>query len=280
MSTTAHKIVALHRLHESGCFVIPNPWDVGSARWLRGLGFKALATTSSGAAWSMGYPDNAITVDMAIEHIRMIVGATELPVNADFESGFAKDAAGLAKNVTRCLDTGVAALSIEDSTGDKAKPLYELAEAIDRLKAARAAINARASGALLVGRAECFLTGHEAPLKEAIRRLEAYAQAGADMLYAPGLRNREEVAAVVKAVAPKAVNVLIGWPSELKVADLADLGVRRISVGGAMARAAWTGFAHAAERIASAGSFAGFATNLPTVDLNGFFHKDMQERRQ
>lgn len=277
MPTTAEKIAALRRLHESGCFVIPNPWDVGSARWLRGLGFKALATTSSGAAWSMGYPDNAISVDMAVEHIRMIVAATELPVNADFESGFAGDAAGLAKNVTRCVDTGIAALSIEDSTGDKAKPLFELAEAVERLKAARAAIDARGDGALLVGRAECFLTGHETPLKEAIRRLEAYAQAGADMLYAPGLRTRDEVAAVVKAVAPKPVNVLIGWASDLTVADLAGLGVRRISVGGAMARAAWTGFAHAAERIASAGSFAGFATNLPAVDLNGFFSKDIEE---
>jgi 2-methylisocitrate lyase-like PEP mutase family enzyme len=278
MPTTAEKIAALRRLHESGCFVIPNPWDIGSARWLRGLGFKALATTSAGAAWSMGFPDNAITVDMAIEHIRVIVGATDLPVNADFESGFAKDAAGLAKNVTRCVDTGVAALSIEDSTGDKARPLFELAQAVERLKAARAAMDARGNGALLVGRAECFLTGHESPLREAIHRLEAYAEAGADMLYAPGLRTRDEVAAIVKAVAPKPVNVLIGWASDLTVAELAELGVRRISVGGALARAAWTGFAHAAERIASAGSFAGLGTNLPAVDLNGFFRKDMQER--
>jgi 2-methylisocitrate lyase-like PEP mutase family enzyme len=278
MPSTAEKIATLRRLHESGCFVIPNPWDIGSARWLRGLGFKALATTSSGAAWSVGYPDNAITVDMAIEHIRMIVEATDLPVNADFESGFAKDTAGLAKNVTRCVDTGVAALSIEDSTADKAKPLFELGEAVDRMKAARAAMNARGNGTLLVGRAECFLTGHETPLKEAIRRLEAYAQAGADMLYAPGLRKREEVAAMVKAVAPKPVNVLIGWASDLTVADLAGLGVRRISVGGAMARAAWTGFAHAAEKIAKEGSFAGFATSLLAVDLNGFFRKDIQER--
>ena len=279
MPTTAVKIAAFRRLHESGCFVIPNPWDIGSARWLAGLGFKALATTSSGAAWSMGFPDNAITADQAIAHIRVIVEATELPVNADFEAGFARDAAGVAKNVTRCLDTGVAALSIEDSTGDKAKPLYDLGEAVERMKAARAAIDAKKSGALLVGRAECFLTGHPDPLPEAISRLQAYAQAGADVLYAPGVRKRDEIAAMVKAVAPKPVNVLIGWPSDLKVADLAGLGVRRISVGGALARVAWVGFAHAAEALAKEGSFAGLATSGPAVDLNGFFRKDMLERR-
>jgi 2-methylisocitrate lyase-like PEP mutase family enzyme len=276
----ADKIAEFRRLHESGCFVIPNPWDIGSARWLKGLGFKALATTSSGAAWSLGFADNALHVDQALAHIRMIVEATELPVNADFEGGFAHDAEGVARNVTRCLETGVAALSIEDSTGDKARPLYDLAEAVERMRAARRAVDVNGEGALLVGRAECFLTGHADPLKEAISRLKAYSNAGADVLYAPGVRTREDIAAMVKAVAPKPVNVLIGWPSELTVSDLAALGVRRISVGGALARAAWSGFAHAAETIAREGSFSGFATNVPAVDLNGFFSKDSRERRK
>jgi 2-methylisocitrate lyase-like PEP mutase family enzyme len=278
--TNPDKIAAFRRLHESGCFVIPNPWDIGSARWLRGLGFKALATTSSGAAWSLGFADNGLSADQAISHIRMIVEATDLPVNADFEGGFARDAEGVARNVGRCLDTGVAALSIEDSTVDKAKPLYDLGEAVERMRAARRAIDAKKSGALLVGRAECFLTGHQDPLNEAIARLKAYSGAGADVLYAPGVRKRDDIAAIVKAVAPKPVNVLIGWPSELKVADLAELGVRRISVGGALARVAWTGFAHAAETIANEGSFAGLATSGPAVDLNGFFSKDSRERQK
>jgi len=271
------KITAFRRLHESGCFVLPNPWDFGSARYLRGLGFKALATTSAGAAWSLGSPDNGLTVDQVIGHVRAIVEATDLPVNADFEGGFAADPEGVARNVTRCLETGVAALSIEDSTGDKAKPLYELGEAVARIKAARAAFDAKKSRALLVGRAECFLVGHEDPLKESIRRLEAYAASGADVLYAPGVRSREEIAAVVKAVAPKPANVLIGWPSDLTVADIAALGVRRISIGGALARAAWNGFTHAADSLA-AGSFAGFAPYGKPADLNGFFRKDSKER--
>jgi len=274
----ADKIAEFRRLHESGCFVIPNPWDIGSARWLRGLGFKALATTSSGAAWSLGFADNGLHVDQALTHIRMIVEATDLPVNADFEGGFAHDPEGVARNVARCLETGVAAVSIEDSTGDKAKPLYDHAHAVERMRAARRAVDAHGKGALLVGRAECFLTGHTDPLNEAISRLKAYAGAGADVLYAPGVRTREDIVAIVKAVAPKPVNVLIGWPSELTVAELAPLGVRRISVGGALARAAWSGFARAAEMIASEGSFSGFATNAPAVDLNGFFSKDSKER--
>ena len=277
--TATSKITAFRRLHESGCFVIPNPWDIGSARWLAGLGFKALATTSAGAAWSMGLPDNGLSADQAVAHVRMIVEATELPVNADFEGGFARDAAGVARNVARCLETGVAALSIEDSTGDKAKPLYDVAEAVERLKAARGAVDDSRSGALLVGRAECFLTGHPEPLAEATRRLQAYARAGADVLYAPGVRKRDEIAALVKAVAPKPLNVLVGWAGDLKVADLAELGVRRISIGGALARSAWTGFAHAAETLAKEGSFAGLATPGKPVDLNGFFRKYVEEHR-
>ncbi len=232
MPTTSEKRATFHRLHESGCFVLPNPWDVGSARYLQSLGFQALASTSSGAAWSMGAPDNSLTLDTAIAHIRMLVEATDLPVNADFEDGFAEQVEDLARNVARCLATGVAALSIEDSTGDSAKPLYDLPFAIERMRAAREAVNQAGGDALLVGRAECFLTGHPDPLSESIRRLEAYAEAGADVLYAPGLGRREDIAAVVKALAPKPVNVLIVSGMNLKVADLAALGVRRISVGG------------------------------------------------
>jgi 2-methylisocitrate lyase-like PEP mutase family enzyme len=279
MPSVADKIAAFRRLHEGGCFVLPNPWDIGSARWLGGLGFKALATTSAGAAWSMGLPDNGITADLAIAHCRMIVEATELPVNADFESGFARDAQGVARNVAHCLETGVAALSIEDSTGDKAKPLYDLSEAVARLKAARGAVDASKTGALLVGRAECFLVGHPDPLPESIARLKAYSEAGADVLYAPGVRKREDIAALVKAAAPKPLNVLMGWPSELKVDDLAELGVRRISIGGALARVAFVAFAHAAETLANEGTFDGLAVSGTPVDLNGFFRKDAEGRK-
>jgi 2-methylisocitrate lyase-like PEP mutase family enzyme len=280
MLTTRDKRVRLRRLHESGCFVIPNPWDAGSARYLASLGFKALASTSSGAAWSLGRPDNGITLDMALAHIRTVVEATDLPLNADFESGFAPDAEGVARHVALCLQTGVAALSIEDSTGDPAHPLHDLPTAVERLRAARAAIDASdASGAsaagdaraLLVGRAECFLVGHPRPLAESIRRLEAYAAAGADVLYAPGLGAPADIAAVVAAVAPKPLNVLALPRMNLTVADLADLGVRRISVGGALARAAWGAFIHAAREIAGAGSFAALAAAPPATDLNGFF---------
>ena len=295
MHTIRDKRVQLRRLHESGCFVIPNPWDAGSARYLASLGFKALASTSSGAAWSLGRPDNGITLDMALAHIRTVVEATDLPLNADFESGFAPDAEGVARHVALCLQTGVAALSIEDSTGDAAHPLHDLPTAVERLRAARAAIdasdatdasdasaatdasgaaNASAAGdarALLVGRAECFLVGHPRPLAESIRRLEAYAAAGADVLYAPGLSTPADIAAVVAAVAPKPLNVLALPRMNLTVADLADLGVRRISVGGALARAAWGAFIHAAREIAGDGSFAALAAAPPATDLNGLF---------
>ncbi len=274
MHTTSEKRALFRRLHESGCFVLPNPWDAGSARYLQGLGFAALASTSSGAAWSLGRPDNGITLDMALAHIRALTAATELPVNADFESGFAADAEGVARHVALCLDTGVAALSIEDSTGDPARPLYDLPVALDRLRAARAAIDASGAsgaGALLVGRAECFLVGHPRPLEESIRRLEAYADAGADVLYAPGLGDAAEIYQVVAAVAPKPVNVLALPRMNLAVADLAALGVRRISVGGALARSAWGGFMHAARQIAENGSFAALAAAPPSAELNHFF---------
>ena len=268
--SVADKRREFHRLHESGCFVIPNPWDPGSARYLQGLGFKALATTSAGFAWSKARPDNGVTRDMVIAHLEEMVAATDVPINADFESGFAADAAGVAQSVRRAVDTGVAGLSIEDSTGDAARPLYSVDEAVDRMRAARRAIDATGGDTLLVGRAECFLAGRP-DLDEAIARLKAYSSAGADCLYAPGLRTREQFAAVVEALAPKPVNALIGWPADLTVADLAALGVRRISVGGALARTAWGGFTRAAKLLAEEGSFAGFKDAAPGGDLNALF---------
>lgn len=268
--SVADKRREFHRLHESGCFVIPNPWDPGSARYLQGLGFKALATTSAGFAWSKAQPDNNVTSDMVIAHLEEMVAATDLPINADFESGFAADAAGVAQSVRRAVDTGVAGLSIEDSTGDAARPLYSVDEAVERMRAARRAIDATGGDTLLVGRAECFLAGRP-DLDEAIARLKAYSSAGADCLYSPGLRTREQFAAVVEALAPKPVNALIGWPADLTVADLAALGVRRISVGGALARCAWGGFMHASKLIAEEGSFAGFRDAAPGGDLNALF---------
>jgi 2-methylisocitrate lyase-like PEP mutase family enzyme len=268
--SVADKRREFHRLHESGCFVLPNPWDPGSARYLQGLGFKALATTSAGFAWSKAQPDNGVTRYMVIAHLEEMVAATDVPINADFESGFAADAAGVAQSVRRAVDTGVAGLSIEDSTGDAARPLYSVDEAVDRMRAARRAIDATGGDTLLVGRAECFLAGRP-DLDEAIARLKAYSSAGADCLYAPGLRTREQFAAVVEALAPKPVNALIGWPADLTVADLAALGVRRISVGGALARTAWGGFTRAAKLLAEDGSFAGFKDAAPGGDLNALF---------
>ena len=273
----ADKRRQFHALHVSGCFVIPNPWDVGSARMLQGMGFAALASTSSGFAWSQGHADNAITREMALQHLAELVAATDVPINADFESGFAPDAAGVAESVRLAVASGVAGLSIEDSTGDAARPLFTLDEAVERLRAARRAIDANGGDTLLVGRAECFLVGRP-DLGETITRLQAYANAGADCLYAPGIRTPEQISAVVQAVAPKPVNLLVGAPGELTVADIAALGVRRISVGGAMARAAWGGFLRAARLLSTEGRFDGFADAAPGKDLNGFFGDDLQRR--
>jgi 2-methylisocitrate lyase-like PEP mutase family enzyme len=264
---------AFRKLHESGCFVIPNPWDVGTARYLRHLGFKALATTSAGFAFSRGLPDSGVSRDAVLRHIEEIVSSTDLPVNADFESGYAADPEGVAESVRLCVATGVAGLSIEDSTGDRSRPLYEVPEAVERIKAARSAIDSSGGDVLLIGRAECFLTGHAEALKEAIRRLQAYAEAGADVLYTPGVHQRADVQAVVAAVSPKPVNVLMGWNAGLRVSDLAEMGVRRISVGSSLARAAWGGFIRAAKAIAEEGSFAGFDNAAPFADLNGFFRE-------
>jgi 2-methylisocitrate lyase-like PEP mutase family enzyme len=276
--TIADKRRAFQELHKTGCFVIPNPWDAGSARFLQGLGFKALATTSSGFAWSQGRPDGGISRDMALAHLLEMVAATDLPVNADFESGFAPDAAGVAESVRLAVETGVAGLSIEDSTGDAAKPLYELDVAVERLRAARRAIDKAGGDTLLVGRAECFLVGRP-DLDETIERLKAYAQAGADCLYAPGIRSRDQIAAVVAGVAPKPVNLLIGSASELTMQEISTLGVRRVSVGGALARSAWGGFMRAARLIAEQGKFDGFANAASGQELNAFFKGDLQARR-
>lgn len=264
------------KLHEAGCFVIPNPWDVGSARYLRHLGFKALATTSSGYAWSTGRPDNAVGLDDVLAHLAQIAGSVDLPVNADFEAGFADAPEGVAANVKRAVAIGIAGLSIEDATGRPEAPLYDVALAVERIRAARAAIDATGSGVLLTARAECYLVGRP-DRAETIHRLQAYAAAGADCLYAPGLRTADDIGAVVAAVAPKPVNLLIGAPG-LSVAEAAALGVRRISVGGALARSAWGEFMRAAREIAEQGSFAGFARAVPFAELNGFFRDDAGRR--
>jgi 2-methylisocitrate lyase-like PEP mutase family enzyme len=271
---------AFRTLHQSGCFLIPNPWDVGSARYLQGLGFKALATTSSGFAFSRGRPDSAAAVplEMALAHFEEIVAASDLPVNADFQAGYADEPEGVAANVRRCLETGVAGLSIEDSTGDAQRPLYDLGLAVERIEAARAAIDASHTGVLLTARAECHLVGTAEPLRESIRRLEAYAQAGADVLYAPGPRERGDIKAIVDAVAPKPVNVLMGSYTGLELSDLAELGVRRVSVGSGLARAAWTGFIRAARAMAETGRFDGLQGAVSFAELNDFFDADLKAR--
>jgi 2-methylisocitrate lyase-like PEP mutase family enzyme len=257
-------------LHATGCFVIPNPWDVGSARMLEGLGFQALATTSSGHAWSTGRPDGAVSRAAVLEHLHAIVDATALPVNADFESGFAADPAGVAESVRMAIETGVAGLSIEDSTGNPERPLRSIDEAVARLRAARSAIDATGGDTLLVGRAENFFAGRP-DLDDTIARLKAYADAGADCLYAPGIRTRAQIAAVVQAVAPRPVNLLIGAAGEFSVADVAAMGVRRISLGGALARAAWGAVLRAARTIATEGRFDGLAGAAAGDELNALF---------
>jgi 2-methylisocitrate lyase-like PEP mutase family enzyme len=271
---------AFRTLHESGCFVIPNPWDVGTARYLRHLGFPALATTSAGFSFSKGLPDADwdLPRDTALAHIAEIVAATDLPVNADYESGYAHEAEDVAHNVRLCVETGVAGLSIEDATGNPDKPLYDLDHAVERIKAARAAIAATGADVLLTGRAECYLVGHPDPLRESIRRLQAYAEAGADVLYAPGPRTPADIKVIVDAVAPKPVNIIMSTNAGLTVADLAALGARRISVGSALARAAWGGFIGAARLIAEEGSFAGLERAAAFADLNEFFRRDLKDR--
>jgi 2-methylisocitrate lyase-like PEP mutase family enzyme len=267
------RCTVFRELHASGCFVIPNPWDIGTAKYLRHLGFQALATTSAGFAFGRGLPDGAVSLRDMLVHISEIVAATDLPVNADFGPGFADESDQVAHNVRDCLKTGVAGLSIEDATGDKSMPLYEFALAVDRIAATRAAIDESGSGVLLTARAECYLTGHPDPFAESIRRLQAYAAAGADVLYAPGVTKREEMQAIVSAVAPRPVNMLISSDLGLRVQDLAEMGVRRISVGSALARTAWSGFIRAAREIAQQGTFGGFASLTPFPELDAFFQE-------
>jgi methylisocitrate lyase len=259
--TTADKRAAFKKMHESGCFILPNPVDVGSAKALQHLGFKAIASSSAGFAWTIGKADNHVTVEDVCQHLAALSSAVDIPVNADFEGGLAVEPDGVADNVERCVRTGVAGLSIEDSTGDKDKPLYDRALAVERIKASRKAIGD--SGTLLVGRCEAYLWG-VTDLKLVIDRLTAYADAGADCLYAPRIETAEQISAVVAAVAPKPVNLLANAPF-VTVAEAADLGVRRISVGGTLARTAWAGFLAAAEEIANEGTFTRF-TELPNVD--------------
>jgi 2-methylisocitrate lyase-like PEP mutase family enzyme len=266
----ADKRRTFHRLHETGCFVIPNPWDVGSARFLQGLGFKALATTSSGFAWSHGHRDGGMSRDRVLDHLTDMVEATDLPINADFESGFAPDAAGVAESVRLAVESGVAGLSIEDSTGTATQPLYELDVAVERIRAARKAIDKAGGDTLLVGRAECFLVG-KPDIEHTIERLKAYANAGADCLYAPGIRTPEHIGAVVAAVAPKPVNLLMGWPGDFTLQQIEALGVRRVSVGGALARSAWGGFMRAARLIIEEGKFDGFIGAASGNELDAYF---------
>jgi 2-methylisocitrate lyase-like PEP mutase family enzyme len=266
----ADKRRAFHKLHEAGCFVIPNPWDVGSARYLQGLKFKALATTSSGFAWSHGHRDGGMSRDRVLDHLTQMVEATDLPINADFENGFAPDAAGVAESVRLAVATGVAGLSIEDSTGDAAHPLHDLDAAVERIRAARKAIDKAGGDTILVARAECFLHG-KPDLEFAIQRLKAYAGAGADCLYAPGIRTPEHISTLVAAVAPKPVNLLMGWPGGLDLQQIAALGVRRVSVGGALAGVAWGGFIRAAKLIAEQGKFDGFANAASHGEIDALF---------
>lgn len=256
-------------LHRSGCFVLPNPWDIGSAKVLTQLGFPALASTSSGFAWSLGRRDNHLSLDEALAHFRAISSAVDVPVNADFEGGFAVDAAAVARNVVLAAGTGIAGLSIEDSTHDPANPLFDFDLAVARVKAARTAIDISGTGVLLTARSEGFIANRP-DLEETIRRLKAYAAVGADCLYAPGLRAMSDIKAVVDAVAPKPVNVLAG-SDFTTVAELSALGVRRISVGGALARAAWTGFLTAAKEIAVHGTFAALGRAIPGAEINNRF---------
>jgi methylisocitrate lyase len=269
MTNVTDRIRVFRRLHEAGCFVIPNPWDVGSARLLVQLGFPALATTSSGFAWSTGRQDNHVSLAEALAHLRAIAANVNVPVNGDFEGGFAVAPDEVGANVTAATSTGIAGVSIEDSTGDPARPLFDFNLAVDRIRAARRAIDASGTGVLLTGRSEGFIVGRP-DLAETIRRLTAYAQAGADCLYAPGLRTPEQITAVVGAVKPKSVNVLVG-SDFATVSQLAKLGVRRISVGGALARTAWSGFLQAAKEIAEHGTFTNLGRAVSFAEINDSF---------
>ncbi len=272
---------AFRALHERGCFVTPNPWDVGSARYLQHLGFPALATTSAGFAFSQGLPDSdvAVSLERSLAHIAEIAAAVDLPVNADFASGYGIEPQEVAQSVMRCVATGVAGLSVEDATGDPSRPLYEVPLAVERILAARQAIDQSGGGVLLTARAECYHVGHPDAFRESVRRLQAYADAGADVLFAPGPAKPHEIKALVEAVRPKPFNLLVVRDVGLTVGDIAALGVRRISVGGALALASWSGFLRAAQMLKSDGSFAGLAGAAPYADINEFLAADWVTRR-
>ncbi|MDB4966808.1 MAG: 2-methylisocitrate lyase [Myxococcales bacterium] len=276
MNGRAAAVARFRELHASGCFVMPNPWDAGSAVFLEHLGFPAVATTSAGAAFARAKPDEvwAVPRDMMLAHIAEVVAATSLPVNADFQAGYADEPAAVATNVALCVATGVAGLSIEDNTGHVKTPLYDATLAVERIKAARAAIDASGSGVLLTARCEAYLVGTTDPARVAIDRLVAFAEAGADCLFAPGVKSPDEIAAMVRAVAPKPVNVLVSAPTAtLSVPRLAELGVRRVSVGSALARVAWGAFIRAARSLATTGSFDGLADGAAFAELNDLFLK-------
>ena len=261
-------------MHQAGCFVLPNPWDIGTAIYLERLGFKALATTSAGFAFSRGKSDGAVPRDEMLAHIREIVEATALPVNADFLNGFADKPEDVAANVKLCVETGIAGLSIEDNSQNAAAPLYDKKLAIGRIRAARAAIDGSKTGVVLTGRCEAWLVNDPNPLRTSLERLAAYAEAGANCLYAPGVRNPDEIAQIVKTVAPKPVNILVsGFNHQLSMSQVADLGVRRISVGSGLAVAAWGAFLRAAQDIKTNGSFTLLANNAPSADLNELFRE-------
>ena len=269
MTSQREKVEVFRTLHDGGCFVMPNPWDVGSAVLLAHMGFKALATTSAGFAWSVGRPDQGVERDQMLEHLREIAGAIDVPVNADFEGGYADDPAGVAESVELAAATGIAGLSIEDSTRDSDEPLYPFELAVERIRAARRAIDESGTGILLTGRSEGFVAGRP-DLDETIRRLQAYAEAGADCLYAPFVDTAEQVSAIVAAVAPKPVNLLVHKPF-ITVAEAAELGVRRISVGGTLARVAQAAFLAAAQEIADEGTFTRFADLPNNTAVNAAF---------
>jgi 2-methylisocitrate lyase-like PEP mutase family enzyme len=277
--TYSPQVEAFRTLHQSGCFVMPNPWDEGSARWLRGQGFKALASTSAGFAFTRARADQDVPRDMMLAHLAELVKAVpDLPINADFENGYADTPDGVAANVKLCIATGVAGLSIEDATGRSDEPLYPFELAVERVKAARRAVDETGSGVVLTARAECFLTGHPDALNESVRRIRAYAEAGADVLYAPGPKTTADIGAIVAAAGGKPVNTLVYSDVGLSVSDIAATGTRRISIGGALARAAWAAFIEATRLIAQEGSFKGFAGNGASAPLNPFFSADLKAR--
>ena len=274
--STADKRRAFRKLHESGCFVIPNPWNVGSARYLQGLGFKALASTSSGFAHAQGYADGAMSLEMMLAHYREIADATDIPLNADFEGGFADDPEGVAKNVRLCIETGVSGLSIEDSTPDPTIPLYDFDLTVARVKATRTAIDKAGGDVVFTARSEGFIRGRP-DIDETIRRIKAFVAAGADCIYTPGIKTREHIEATVKAAAPKPVNFLNSGALGFTVNDLAAMGVRRISVGGSLARVAMHAFIKTASQISTEGKFDGFANLMTNAELNKFFADDRKK---